>query len=248
MLDTLKAKRPGTSLAKILFYEVCRSALSLFFLLAYRARIEHTRRVPSSGPLLLVANHQSYLDPPLIGFGIRQRQMDYLARIGLFKVPGLNWLIDALNATPIKEDSGDAGAIKEVLRRLGEGRAILIFPEGSRTDDGQVHQFKRGTALLFRRADCPVIPVAIEGCFEAWPRDRLPSIFGKRIAVSYGEPIPAAELKALGADAALAMLRERIDAMRLELRARLRQSTRGRYPPPGPADSPAPADNPAPAA
>lgn len=241
MFDTLKAKRPGSTVTKILFYEVCRAALAVMFAVLFRVRVYHTGRVPASGPLLIVANHQSYLDPPLVGFGVLQRQIDYIARIGLFKVPGLNWLIEALNALPIKEDTGDAGAIKEVLRRLADGHAVLIFPEGSRTEDGQIHEFKRGAALLFRRADCPVVPVAIEGCFEAWPRgSRFPSIFGKRVAVKYGEVIPAAELKALGADGALALLRDRIDAMRLQLRTNLRRASRGRYPPPGPADKPAP--------
>jgi 1-acyl-sn-glycerol-3-phosphate acyltransferase len=241
MFAALRARRPGTSLPKIIFYEVCRSALAVAFAVLYRVRVHRADQVPASGAILLVANHQSYLDPPLIGFGIYHRQIDYLARMGLFRVPGLAWLIEALNATPIKEDSGDAGAIKEVLRRLGEGHAVLIFPEGSRSPDGQVHEFKRGTALLFRRADCPVIPVAIEGCYEAWPRNRrFPSVLGKRVAVRFGEPIAATSLKALGPDGALSLLREQIDAMRLELRAELRAASRGRYPPRGPADGPAP--------
>ncbi len=241
MFESLRAKRPGTSLGKIVFYEICRAALAMGFALIFRVRVYHAPRVPASGALLLVANHQSNLDPPLIGFGICQRQIDYLAKIELFKVPGLAWLIEALNATPIREDSGDSGAIKEVLRRLADGHAVLIFPEGTRTPDGQIDQFKRGTALLFRRAECPVIPVAIEGCYETWPRGRaLPRIFGRRVAVKFGDPIPVAELKALGADAALRMLRERIDEMRLQLRQSLRRASHGSYPPPGPADGPAP--------
>jgi 1-acyl-sn-glycerol-3-phosphate acyltransferase len=241
MFDALRAKRPGTSLVKIAFYEVCRGALAMLFLVLFRVRVYHASRIPASGALLLVANHQSNLDPPLIGFGICQRQIDYLAKIGLFQVPGLSWLIGALNATPINDETGNAGAIKEVLRRLAEGRAVLIFPEGSRTPDGQIDEFKRGTALLFRRAECPVMPVAIEGCFDAWPRNRsFPHLVGKSVAVKFGEPISASELSALGPDGALRMLRGRIDEMRLQLRESLRRSSHGSYPPPGPADRPAP--------
>jgi 1-acyl-sn-glycerol-3-phosphate acyltransferase len=240
MFDTLKAKRPGSTLPKILFYEAARITVMLVFVTFFRARFFHASRVPATGPLLLVANHQSHMDPPLVGVAIVQRQLDYLARLGLFRAPGLSWLISALNATPIKEDSGDSGAIKEVLRRLGEGHAVVVFPEGTRSDDGSIGPFKRGTALLFRRAACPVVPVAIEGAFEAWPRTQhFPSFFGKRVAVMFGEPIHAAELSALGPDAALSLLRLRIDAMRLELRAHLRRASNGRYPPPGPADLPA---------
>jgi 1-acyl-sn-glycerol-3-phosphate acyltransferase len=97
--------------------------------------------------------------------------------------------------------------------------------------------FKRGTWLMMSRALCPVLPVAIEGAYDAWPRTRtLPSLWGKRIRVKIGEPVDHDRLLAMGPDAGLRFLAAEIDAMRLELRAELRRDTGGRYPAPGPGD------------
>ena len=109
-----------------------------------------------------------------------------------------------------------------MLRRLEGGRAVLIFPEGSRTTDGRVAPFKRGVAVLVKRSRCPVVPVALEGAYEAWPRSRrLPRWLGHRVAVMYGRPIPHDELMHGGADAALLRLHDEVEAMRLALRERL---------------------------
>lgn len=237
MLDRLRRLRPGTPLRRILFYEVCRLPTLAFFTLVYRYRAIGARRVPAEGAVLLVANHQSFLDPPGIGLGIRHRQVDYIARVGLFVNPVFAWLIRSLNALPINEEGSDAAAIKEILRRLGDGRVVLIFPEGSRSPEGAMHEFKRGIAVLVKRAKCPVVPVAIEGAFDAWPRTRkLPAVWGKRVAVKYGEPIAHEELMREGGDAALSLLFDRVQGMRMELRAMMREESQGRYPRPGEGD------------
>lgn len=223
MLARLRAKRPGASLFQLLFYEAIRLTAALIFIIGFRARAFHAARIPTAGPLLLAANHQSYLDPPLIGAFLGNRQISYIARAGLFKFKPLAWLITALNSISLKEDSGDAAAIREILRRLERGDAVLIFPEGSRSPDGEMHEFKRGVALLVKKARCPVLPIAVDGCFDAWPRTRaLPRPF-RRIGVLYGAPIPYDELMKDGPDEALRRLEREVAALLAELRARMRR-------------------------
>lgn len=235
-------RSPGNSLASIILHDACAS-LSLVVLLAlYRLRVFGVEHVPARGPLLIVSNHQSFLDPPVIGSPLlARRHLDYVARVGLFRNNHLGGFLRAVNAIPIRQDEPDAGAIRETLRRISLGRAAVIFAEGSRTTDGLVHPFKRGVAVLVRRAACPIVPVAIEGAFDAWPRTRaLPHVLGKRIMVRFAPPIEPRELFAAGADEGMSRLSRQIDEMRLDLRARLRDRSRGTFPPPGPADGPSP--------
>jgi 1-acyl-sn-glycerol-3-phosphate acyltransferase len=227
----LRSKQPSSSLAALCFYEFVAGVIRLLTRLFYRAEAIDPHHVPQSGPVLLAANHQSFLDPPLIGIRVRHRHLNFIARAGLFKFKPFGAIIGALNALPINDEGGDLGAIKETLTRLQQGRAILIFPEGSRCNDGAVDAFKRGVALLVKKAKCPVVPVAIEGAFDAWPNSRaLPRLFGCRVYVKFGPPIAYDDLMAHGAEAALETLRVRIDAMRRELRHRMRTETGGSFP------------------
>ncbi|MEN0019692.1 MAG: lysophospholipid acyltransferase family protein, partial [Planctomycetota bacterium] len=175
------------SLLRRVVYDVCRRAALALFIVFYKTRVVNKEAMPQSGALLVVANHQSFFDPPLAG-GWTPRQLAFLARAGLFKFPPLGWLISTLNSVPVSGDGSDAAAIRTILAELKRGRAVMIFPEGSRTFDGALGEFQRGVALLVKKAKCPVLPVAIEGAFDAWPRTKkLPSLFGKRLAVQFGE-------------------------------------------------------------
>jgi len=206
-------------------YWLCHHLSALIFILVYRVRAFYPSRVPARGSVLIAANHQSFFDPPLVGSMLMQRQVSFVAKFGLFGFGPFAWLIRTLNSVPIKEDTGDAGAIKEVLRRLATGDAVVIFPEGSRTPDGNMHAFKRGVALLVKRANCPVVPVAVEGVYDAWPIHRkIPRFLGQRMAIMYGEPIESDELMKDGPDAALRRLEAEISTMRAQLRTYLRES------------------------
>lgn len=239
MFARLRARHPGSSVPHIVFFEVILRAARLFLRVFYHVRPAGHEGVPSSGPLLIIANHQSYLDPPLVSTGVHNRHVDFIARAGLFKFGPFAWLISTLNSVPIAEEGGDTAAMKETLRRLAEGKAVILFPEGTRSPDGAMRRFKRGIAVLVKRARCPVIPVAIEGAHDAWARGTSrPKLFGQHILVRFGEPIPHADLMAEGPDAALRRLEREIDAMRLELRTQLRERTRGRLPVEGPGDRP----------
>lgn len=169
--------------------------------------------IPREGPVLLVANHQSFYDPPAIGGGIRHRHSDFLARASLFDFKPFGWLIRRLNSTPIKQGAGDAGAMKATIEKMKNGRMMLVFPEGSRSLDGEIQAFQRGAAVLLKRTHCQVVPVGIAGAYEAWPRkQRLPIPFRSKIVVCYGEPIGSDELMRHGTDAALRLLRSQVES------------------------------------
>jgi 1-acyl-sn-glycerol-3-phosphate acyltransferase len=214
----LRDRQPGASLARIVFYMIIRAMARGLLKVFFKARAFGAENIPQTGALLMVANHQSYLDPPTIGCFVGKRHLEFLARASLFKFKPFAWLISLLNSVPIQDDQGDAGAIREILRRLDGGRAILIFPEGSRTDDGQIHEFKRGAALVMRKAKCPVQPVAIVGAFERWPNyEKRPRLSGPAVMVKYGKVIPYEELMKDGADAAMTRLRDEVVRLKAEL-------------------------------
>jgi len=212
MLRRIRSKHPGSSLLHILFYNFCRMVAHALFIMLYRCRTRGVENVPETGGVLLVANHQSFFDPPIIGGSLTTRDTDFLARGGLFKFKPFAWLISALNATPIKQGAGDTGAMKETIRRLNEKKAVLVFPEGSRSDDGTIQPFARGISVLLKRANCVVVPVGIAGVWDIWPRHkRFPRLLTRPVAVVYGEPIETKELLADGPDAAISVLQEHVE-------------------------------------
>lgn len=226
MFANLRAKHPGTSLGGLLFYEAWSLLVGSVLRIVFRGKAFHTDRVPRDGPLLIAANHQSFLDPPMFGCFTPQRQLDFVARSGLFSWKPLGWVIERLHAIPLREDTGDAAAIREILARLAKDRAVLIFPEGSRTTTGEIDEFKRGVMVLVKRAKCPVIPAAVEGAFYRWPRHGKPTLFGPPVLIAYGHPIPYDELMKDGPDAALQRLDREVRALQAELRAKRNRGTR----------------------
>lgn len=155
--------------------------------LAFDLKVYGAHRVPSEGGVLLVSNHQSYLDPVLVGVRLK-RPLSYMAKSELFRFRPFAWLIRALGAFPVKQGAGDVGAMKETIARLQEGRALNIFPEGSRTEDGELLPIEKGVGLVIRKAKVPVVPVVIHGSYEAWPKDqKLPRPHPIRIL--YGRPL-----------------------------------------------------------
>src|SRR5688572_4717423 len=104
MFSGLRQKRPGTPLRHMLFYEFAAGLVRILMVVLYRARSLGRSRVPRTGAVLLVANHQSFLDPPLVGVTIRSRHLDFIARMGLFNSPILDRILRALNSVPIREE------------------------------------------------------------------------------------------------------------------------------------------------
>jgi 1-acyl-sn-glycerol-3-phosphate acyltransferase len=137
----------------------------------FRLESVGTERVPMRGAVLLASNHQSLLDPPLIG-AVLPRELDYLAKAELFRVPLLGALIGRLNAHPVEREGADAAALRLALRLLQEGRALLVFPEGTRGDGGGLNPARPGTGMLAALSEAPVVPVYVAGSADALPRGR----------------------------------------------------------------------------
>lgn len=206
-----------------LFYEfsywVTAFVLSVFFGL----RTTGTRNVPKRGAVLLVANHQSFLDPPAIGLGAG-RHLQYLARKTLFRNPAFGWLLRRLNSVPIDQDGIGIEGIRNIIDRLQRGHAVLIFPEGERTWDGKMKPLKAGVALLFKRVTVPIVPVGIVGAYEAWPRWRkwpVPSpVFlrpsHRALGIAYGKSRDPAELLRLPKEEMLELLTRDIEGLMKE--------------------------------
>jgi len=201
-----------------LLYWAAQHFLQLAYLLLFRIRAWGVERVPRRGGVLLAANHQSFLDPPAVGV-VLPRQIGYMARSTLFQVPGLGALIRRLHAFPVARDRADLKAIRSAIAVLKAGNGLLLFPEGTRTPDGAMRPFKPGFALVAARARVPIVPVAVDGTFKAWPR-HLWVPRAARVRVSFGEPLgPPADERAACIEAA-AEVQRRVIALRAELRNR----------------------------
>jgi 1-acyl-sn-glycerol-3-phosphate acyltransferase len=138
----------------------------------FRLQLHGTPNIPREGPLLIIPNHQTYADPPLVTIPVR-RPVHYMAWSRLFDIPVFNRLIRALRAFPVDIDARDSRATREALRLLKSGAALMIFPEGERTRDGVVQHFKPGAFRLAVSLDVPVLPVTIVGGDRAWPPGRV---------------------------------------------------------------------------
>jgi 1-acyl-sn-glycerol-3-phosphate acyltransferase len=129
------------------------------------------RNIPERGGVLIVSNHQSYLDPVVLAARLR-RPLNFVGKSELFLNPVGAWFMRRLNAFPLRQGKGDVAAIKETIRRLQEGHVLNIYPEGARSPDGDIHELQKGVAFIVRRARVPVVPAVIVGAFEAWPIHR----------------------------------------------------------------------------
>ena len=160
----------------------------------FRWRVLNPERVPLTGPVILASNHASFIDPPLVGSAL-PREINYLARASLFRFPGVGAVLRSWNAVPVDRDGGGAKGLKMIIDRLHAGGAIILFPEGTRTTDGQLLPARSGIGLTVIKSDAPVVPVRVFGTFEAYNRKLLfPRPY--RIAVKYAPPMDFAALRA----------------------------------------------------
>lgn len=175
-------------------YYITWSLCRLIYATYFRWRVQHPERVPVSGPVILAANHASFIDPPLVGSGLH-RKVNYLARESLFRFPGVGWYLRQLSAVPVDRDGGGAAGLRAIMSRLDAGGAILLFPEGTRTHNGQLQSTRSGIGLTVIKSSAPVVPVRVFGTFEAYGRHmKIPR--PRRVVVKYGKPLDFAALRA----------------------------------------------------
>jgi 1-acyl-sn-glycerol-3-phosphate acyltransferase len=161
----------------------------------FGVRYRFVEPLPPTGGIVVLSSHQSHLDPLLLGLAT-DRRMSSLARSSLYRFKPFGAVITALDAVPIDRTTSAVTAMKLVIERLVQGAAVIIFPEGTRTGNGQLGEFKHGFGLIAKRAGVPVVPVAIVGAYECWPRTRLFPRPG-RVRLEFGEILTAAEVAAM---------------------------------------------------
>ncbi len=173
----------------------------------FRFKFSGKGYVPVEGPVLLVSNHQSNLDPVLVGIAC-PRQLKYLARIGLFFWPFSVW-IRSLGAVPIDRERGALSGIRTTLQLLKQQNAVLVFPEGSRTEDGKLDVMLPGFCLLARRSAATIVPVGIDGAFDALPRG---AIFARPHAIhlAFAPPISKQQAAQLTDEQLTTLVEQRI--------------------------------------
>jgi 1-acyl-sn-glycerol-3-phosphate acyltransferase len=169
-----------------LWYRFCRFLFWLYFRIYHRGKIIGAKQTPQQGGVILAGNHFSFLDPPFFGQAC-PREAYYMARDTLFRHPLAGAILRSWNCVPLNRDRGDIGALRTVLRMLGEGKVVLMFPEGTRSLDGKLQEGRAGIGMIVARAKVPVVPMRIFGTDRALPKGTsIPRPV--RIVIRYGEP------------------------------------------------------------
>jgi len=167
-------------------YWILRAVLKIIYKLLFCCEVRGTENIPAEGGVIIAANHMSHLDPPLIGVCIRRRAV-FMAKSSLFHVPVIGWFVRRFSI-PVDRDTARPSAIKEAVNRLKQGELIVMFPEGTRSREGDVGGGKRGVAMVAALGRAKVVPALIEGTERALP---VGAVFLRpaRVRVSFGRPL-----------------------------------------------------------
>lgn len=166
------------------------------YTLGFSYRSVGSRNMPSDGPVLVLANHESFLDPLAVGLAVRRR-LHYLARKTLFKSATFGNYLRSVGCIPVDQEGVAKEGLQKSIQALQQRKALLIFPEGERAMDGNMQAFKAGILLILRRVPVPIVPVGVAGAYEAYPRGatvpRFSPLFwtptGAAVAAAVGKPI-----------------------------------------------------------
>lgn len=182
---------------KLPMYQVSRFLFKVYLKARHGFEIEGLENVPDEGGALIASNHCSFLDPPAIGGAIDFRQTYFMARDTLYKNRAAAWWLKNVGVIPLDRTKGDLAALKSAVKFLSSGSLVCLFPEGTRSPNGELQEAKGGIGFLIAKSNVPVVPAYIKGSFEAWPRGaKKPK--PHKVSVVFGEPIQPAEFKALG--------------------------------------------------
>jgi 1-acyl-sn-glycerol-3-phosphate acyltransferase len=194
-----------------LFYRFLRVVARMLFTLLFRMRVQGRQHLRADGGAMLLSSHQSVMDPVLIGL-LDNHFVSYLARHTLFRSRLFALLIRVLNAIEIDRERGGLSGLREMLRRLKNNDRVLLFPEGTRTTDGEIGPLKPGFIPIARRSKVPLVPIALVGAYECVPKgSKLLRILP--IAVCVGPPITSELYDQLTDEQLLSELASRIHAL-----------------------------------
>lgn len=202
------------------WYDSVRLTTAAILTTGFSMRYEGRQNVPLEGPTLLVANHESFLDPLMIG-SVLPRRLSFLARKTLFRNPLFALFIRSLNSVPVNQEGFAREGLQIILEQLQKGNAVLVFPEGERTWTGKMNYLKPGVHLLIKRVEMTIVPVGVAGPYEAWPRTKsrpkLSPLFAPpsdhTISVAFGKPFSSTFYKGWDREKVLSDLHDRILTM-----------------------------------
>jgi len=159
-------------------YHLVTFLFRVLFSVGFRVRVTGRENVPSSGPLIICANHVSWLDPPLVAV-VMPRQVHFVAKEELFGYPVIGWVLTRSGVIPVRRGQSDRRMIRESIRVLRSEESLGLFPEGTRQRTRQLARFAHGAAYLAVKCDTPVLPVGVSGEYG----------FLSTIRVRIGEPV-----------------------------------------------------------
>jgi 1-acyl-sn-glycerol-3-phosphate acyltransferase len=169
------------------WYRFWQVLLWVFSRFVARVKVEGKGNLPRKGPFIVVANHQSYLDPILVQVSC-WRPLHTLAKSTQFHGGFMAWVMPRINAIPTRRYRVDPQAVRVLLRRLDEGEGVGVYPEGERSWDANLQPFRRGTIRVILKAGVPVIPCGVVGSYDVWPRWSR-TIRRSTVKIVFGEPI-----------------------------------------------------------
>ncbi len=210
------------------FYRLVRNTLFVIYRVLFGFRHYGSEKVPEPNDtrgVILAPNHVSHLDPPVTGISLKRR-VTYLAKDYLFKHWFVGWILRGIGAYPIKSDSvNDFRSIRDLIRILKQGECVTVFPEGTRSENGEFREPEAGLGFLALKSGAWVVPAYIGGTFEALPKG-AEKIKRCLVDVHYGTPFLPVEIKDLpsGEEGYLKVV-QRIMAEIKEIKAGLRQQT-----------------------
>jgi 1-acyl-sn-glycerol-3-phosphate acyltransferase len=210
MSDLVKYER----MADMRIYQFSTRLFKLFLLLWNRLRIRDVKNIPDEGGVLMASNHASFLDPPVVGVGYRGRPVHFLARDTLWNSKFGTWWMTRVGCIPVSRGTGDIKALKLTIKALKDGKVVSMFPEGTRTEDGELQKAKGGIGFIIEKSGCVVVPAYIDGTYKAHPKGTR-FIKPSKVTITYGKPITQADFQALGTgreayDRHAALIMERI--------------------------------------
>lgn len=193
MIDPVKHE----VMADMRIYQLSTRLFKLFLLIWHRIRIRGAENIPERGGVLLASNHASYLDPPVVGVGYRGRPVHFMARDTLWNSKFGCWWMDRVGCIPVARGTGDIKALKLTIKALKEGKAVSMFPEGTRTENGELQSAKGGVGFIIEKSKCVVVPAYIDGTYKAHPKGSS-LIKPCRVTITFGKPITQDDFQELG--------------------------------------------------
>ncbi len=179
-------------------YRLARALVTLYLRLYHRFRVTGAEHVPREGGCIIACNHASFLDPPVVACGVAHRRMHFLARDTLWHYSRVaRWFFTQCNCIPVDRTRGDVAALRTAVRVLKQGKILALFPEGTRSRDGEMQEGRDGIGFVAAKAGVPIVPAYVDGTFRAFP----PGAWFARpaaIHITYGRPIPHEALPTSG--------------------------------------------------